>query len=164
MTTIRRELSFFLKNVPGELSRLAALLRDKDVNIEAITIQDASDYVMALFKARGKSLKRIASTASYESMQRDSSEFALVRIVVSDPDKTIGLLAEGEYIFDVKAVIVAHLENTPGEMAEITSRLSSEGININYVYGSVAGPGEKCLFVLSTEDPEKASAILASLG
>ena len=34
-----------------------------------------------------------------------------------------------------------------------------EGININYVYGSVAGPESKCLFVFCPEDIELASKI-----
>ena len=164
MATIRREISFFLKNAPGEMGQLAALLKKEDINIEALTVQDASDYVMALFKARGKSLKRIASTASYESMQRDSSEFALVRVVVSATDKTIELLAGNNYIFDVKPVIVVRMDNTPGVLADLSSNLGAQGININYIYGSVADPGERCLIVLSTDEPENAATTIGSSG
>jgi len=57
---VRTEISLFLKNVPGELGRLAALLGDAGINIDALTIQDASAYVRELFQARGKSLKRLA--------------------------------------------------------------------------------------------------------
>ncbi|MBU4131339.1 MAG: ACT domain-containing protein, partial [Proteobacteria bacterium] len=39
---IRREISLFLKNVPGELGKLTALFGDANINIDAITIQDAS--------------------------------------------------------------------------------------------------------------------------
>ena len=39
------------------------------------------------------------------------------------------------------------LENRPGEIAKITTQFGEEGININYVYGSVSSPDEKCLFV-----------------
>lgn len=162
MATIRRELSFFLKNAPGEMGRLAALLKKDKINVEALTVQDASDYVMALFKARGKTLKRIASTASYESMQRDSSEFALVRMVVNETDKAIALLAANDYLFDVKTVLVVRMNNTPGELADLSSQLGVEGININYIYGSVTDPGEQCLFILSTNNPDKALNTLTS--
>ena len=57
---VRTEISLFLKNVPGELGKLSTTLSDAGVNIDALTIQDASEYVQGLFKARGKSLKRIA--------------------------------------------------------------------------------------------------------
>ena len=58
---VRTEISLFLKNVPGELGRLSALLGGSGVNIDALMIQDASSYVQQLFQARGKSLQRIAS-------------------------------------------------------------------------------------------------------
>ena len=60
---VRTEISLFLKNEPGELGRLATLMGEAGINIDALTIQDASAYVLELFKARGKSLKRIASAA-----------------------------------------------------------------------------------------------------
>jgi hypothetical protein len=51
------------------------------------------------------------------------------------------------------------LENRPGELAAITSKFGQEGININYVYGSVAGPDAKCLFVFCPEDIDLAAKI-----
>lgn len=156
---VRTEISLFLKNRPGELGRLSSLLSDQGINIDAITIQDASAYVQQLFQARGKSLKRIASSASYNSMRKDSSEFALIRLLVSDPDRAVALLKENDYIFDTVQVIALILENRPGEMAQITSKFGEAGININYVYGSVSDPDEKCLFVFCPEDIELANQI-----
>lgn len=156
---VRQEISLFLRNVPGELGRLAAMFGDAGINIDAITIQDASAYVQQLFKARGKSLKRIASAASYNSMRKDSVEFALIRLLAGDTDKAVELLSQNEFIFDVMPVIALELENRPGELANISSKFGEEGININYVYGSVSSPDEKCLFVFCPEDIEKASKI-----
>ena len=81
---VRTEISLFLNNAPGELGKLAALFSEAGINIDAITIQDASSYVKELFKARGKSLKRIASAASYNSMSKDSAEFSLIRLLPAD--------------------------------------------------------------------------------
>ena len=156
---VRQEISLFLRNVPGELGRLAAMFGDAGINIDAITIQDASAYVQELFKARGKSLKRIASAASYNSMRKDSVEFALIRLLAGDTDKAVELLSQNDFIFDVMPVIALELENRPGELASISSKFGEEGININYVYGSVSSPDEKCLFVFCPEDIEKASKI-----
>jgi hypothetical protein len=157
----RKEFSFFLKNVPGELGRLTSLLKKENIHIEAITIQDASAYVKALYNARGKSLKRIASTASYESMLRDSNEFALVRLLVDQTDKAAELLAQNDYIFEITPVIALYLDgqsgNMAGDLSEIASKLGEEGININTIYGSVAGPDARCLFVFSPEDIDRAS-------
>jgi len=156
---VRTEISLFMKNVPGELGKLARLFGNEGINIDALTIQDASSYVQDLFKARGRSLKRIASVASYNSMRKDSAEFALIRLLVDYTDKAVDLLSKNEYIFDIMPVIAVELENKPGTLAEITTKFGEEGININYVYGSVSSPDEKCLFVFCPEDIELAASI-----
>lgn len=156
---VRTEISLFLKNVPGELGKLASLLSNEGVNIDALTIQDASAYVQELFKARGKSLKRIASSASYNSMRKDSAEFALIRVLVNQTDKAIDLLSKNDYTFDIMPVIAIELDNRPGALAEVTTKCGEAGININYVYGSVSSPVEKCLFVFCPEDIDLASKV-----
>lgn len=156
---IRREISLFLKNVPGELGELTSLLADADINIDAITIQDASAYVQNLFEARGKSLKRLASSASYSSMRRDSAQFALIRLLTDNPDKAVDLLREKKYLFDSKEVVAIDMTNKPGELSRMTKRLGEEQININYVYGSVSTGDGKCLFVFCPEDVAFADSI-----
>ena len=156
---VRTEISLFMKNKPGELGKLATLFGKEKINIDALTIQDASAYVQELFKARGKSLKRIASAASYNSMRKDSAQFALIRMLVDDTDKAINLLSKKQYVFDIMPVIALELDNRPGELANITTQFGEEGININYVYGSVQSPEAKCLFVFCPEDIDLAAKI-----
>jgi len=156
---VRTEISLFMRNVPGELGKLASLFGSEGINIDALTIQDASAYVQELFKARGKSLKRIASAASYNSMRKDSVDYALIRLLVADTDKAVDLLSQNDYIFDLMPVIALELDNRPGELANITTKFGEEGININYVYGSVQSPDSKCLFVFCPEDIDLAAKI-----
>jgi len=156
---VRTEISLFLKNAPGELGRLASLFSNENINIDALTIQDASSYVKNLFEARGKSLKRIASVASYNSMRKDSAEFALIRLLVDQTDKAIDLLSKNDYLFDIMPVMALELENRPGSLAAIANKFGEEGININYVYGTVSSPDEKCLFVFCPENIDQAAKI-----
>lgn len=157
---VRTEISLFLKNVPGELGKLANMLADAKINIDAMTIQDASDYVRELFKARGKSLKRVASIASYNSVRQDSVDFALIRLVVDQTDLAINLLSQNDYLFDIMPVLTLLLENQPGALAQIASRFGEAGINIHYVYGSAASSDGKYLFVFNPEDIEQATSIM----
>lgn len=156
---VRTEIQLFLENVPGELGKLAMLLGSEGINIDAMTIQDASAYVKELFKARGKSLKRIAPAASYGSMQKDSADFALIRILVEHTDKAVDLLSKQGYIFDIMPVIALEIENRPGMLAAMAKKFGEEGININYVYGSATGGESKALFVFSPEDIDLAARI-----
>ncbi|MFO7989188.1 MAG: amino acid-binding protein [Desulfotignum sp.] len=155
---IRIEISLFLKNVPGELARLTDLFGQAGINIDAITIQDASAYVQNLFEARGKSLKRLASSASYSSMRKDSADFALVRMLTDNPDASVALLKENDYLFDTKEVVALDITNQPGEFAKIAKKFGEEQININYVYGSVSDADGKCLFVFCPEDVASAAS------
>ena len=156
---VRTEISLFLKNAPGELGKLSTLFAEASINIDALTIQDASKYVQELFKARGRTLKRIASAASYNSMRKDSAEFALIRLLVDKTDEAIDLLSKEDYTFDILPVIAIELKNRPGELAKVSSKFGQEGVNINYVYGSVSSPKETCLFVFCPENIELASTI-----
>ena len=156
---VRTEISLFLENVPGELGKLATTMSEAGINIDALTIQDASEYVQGLFKARGKTLKRVAPAASYGSMQKDSADYALIRLLVENTDKAIDLLSRGGYVFDIMPVIALEIENKPGTLAKMAKKFGEEGININYVYGSALHGGEKSLFIFCPEDIELAARI-----
>lgn len=156
---VRTEIQLFLKNAPGELGKLASLLSNAGINIDALTIQDASEYVTELFKARGKSLKRIAPAASYGSMQKDSAQYALIRLLVNDTDRAMSLLSGKGYLFDITPVIALVIDNRPGMLAEMARKFGEEGININYVYGSALSGEDRALFVFSPEDIELAARI-----
>jgi hypothetical protein len=154
-------ISLFLENAPGELGKLAGTLAGASINIDALTIQDASAYVREIFKARGKSLKRVAPAASYGSMQKDSADYALIRLLVDQTDKAIDLLSKGGYVFDMMPVIALEIENSPGTLAEMAKKFGEEGININYVYGSARSEEKKSLFIFSPEDIDLAAQIFA---
>ena len=156
---IRKQISLFLKNVPGELGHLASLLAKSGINIEALSIQDSSAYVKELMKARGTAIKRIASTHSYESMLRDSAEFALIRVIVDKVNEAVELLAENDYIFNIFPVISIDLENHPGALAEVTNKFGEAGVNIKYVYGSAVGADNRVLFIICPDDIELADKV-----
>ena len=156
---VRTEITLFLKNVPGELAKLTLLLSENKINIDAITIQDATSYVEELFKARGKALKRHATAASYGMIQKDSEQFALVRLLASDTDKTLDLLSKADYLYEITPVMAIELDNQPGTLAATTQKIGDAGINISYVYGSVSSAEGKTLFIFCPEDIDLASRI-----
>jgi hypothetical protein len=156
---VRTEISLFLKNAPGELGKLTSMLSEAGINIDALTIQDASAYVQQLFKARGKSLKRVAPAASYGSMKKDSVDHALIRLLVENTDKAIDYFSKEGYIFDIMPVIALEIDNKPGSLSEMAKKFGEEGININYVYGSALPGDNKALFIFCPEDIELAARI-----
>ncbi len=156
---VRMEISLFLKNQPGRLGELTGLLSSQGINIDALTIQDASSYVRELFKARGKAIRRIASVANYNSMAQDSAEFALIRLLVDKTEEAVNLLSGKEYLFDVCPVVALEIDNAPGTLARLAKTFGDNGINIHYVYGSAVAGSDRALFVFCPEDLDLAVKI-----
>jgi len=58
----------------------------------------------------------------------------VVRLVTSDPEKTRKGLSQSNMQFSERNLLVAKLEDKPGELARISSALAKEGINIDAAY------------------------------
>ena len=80
-------------------------------------------------------------------------------MIVDQTDKAIDLLSKNDYLFDIMPVMTLELENKPGSLADVANKFGKEGVNINYVYGTVSSPDEKCLFVFCPEDIDLAAKI-----
>jgi len=77
----RTQLSVILNNTPGELSKLCDVLKASYINILAISIQNAKDFVKELYKMREKTGRRIALAESYRGILKDSSDYSLIRFL-----------------------------------------------------------------------------------
>ena len=151
-----RQVSVFLRNVPGELGAFAELMGKANINILAMFIQNAADYIQEMFKARGKSIKRTASAASYGSVIKEAREYSLIRVLVDKTDKALEVLNEAQYWVNTSEVLVIKLRNRPGRLADISRRFGDANININYVYGSGALDVEKAIYVFNVPDVNQA--------
>ncbi len=47
---IKKQLEVMLADAPGELAKMTEALKDEHVNIEAMSIQDANEYLQALYR------------------------------------------------------------------------------------------------------------------
>ncbi|MBW2171570.1 MAG: amino acid-binding protein [Deltaproteobacteria bacterium] len=156
------QLSVFLRNVPGELGRFADLMGESNVNILAMFIQNAADYIQEMFEARGRSIKRTASAASYGSVIKEAKEYSLIRVVVDQPEKALDLLKQAEYWVNASEVLVLKLENKPGTLGNISKDFGDANININYVYGSGTLEMERAIYVFHVQDVDLALKSLSS--
>ena len=151
-----KQLSVFLRNVPGELGRFADLMGKSNINILAMFIQNAADYIYEMFEARGKSIRRTASAASYGSVIKEAKEYSLIRVVVDRPEKALKLLNQANYRVTSSEVLVMRLDNRPGKLSTVSERFGDANININYVYGSGALNAKTALYVFSVPNVGRA--------
>jgi len=156
----RIQISVFLINEPGELAKLCGILYKDGINIEAMSIQNAKDYVMELFRAREKTGRRIALAQNYKGILKDSADYSVIRLLLDQPQKAENLLHENKYSVDTASVLCVRLDNKPGELGRVAQILAEAEININYVYGSVEPTEKQTVFVFHVSDIEKARSIL----
>jgi hypothetical protein len=123
---IIKEFTIRLEDRPGTLGKLCQTLAEENVNILA-----------------------------YQQFQHEKGQGS-VRIVVDNPDKTRATLDRQRADYRETEVAKVMLNNRPGELARVASRLGEQGINIDYGY-SGAEPGANASFlILGVADAGKA--------
>ena len=89
----------------------------------------------------------------------DTTDSAIVRFVVDDPDKARGLLGEEKFPFAESRLVVVEVAS-PGELAGLMAALLEAELNINYLYSFIPHPNGKSILGLSMEDNELAEQVL----
>ena len=69
----------------------------------------------------------------------DNSDFGILRLIVSDPEKAHKLLKDKLFAVSLTDVICLQLPNSPGSLARVLKILSSESVFIEYMYAFSLG-------------------------
>ena len=92
----------------------------------------------------------------------DTSDYGLLRLILSDPDKAVTVLKEAGLSAMTTNVIAVKLTQHVGKLGELLAILYGAGVNVEYMYGLTSGD-ENASIVLKTSDQDKAlEAINAS--
>lgn len=89
----------------------------------------------------------------------DTSEFGILRLIVSDPNKALEVLKKADFSVRLTDVVCLNSPNVPGALAKALDILASEEVFIEYLYAFsmnnesaniVLKPGniERCIQVL----------------
>jgi len=82
------------------------------------------------------------------------------KIYVQNVSKAQKLLNKLNYTTELRDVIRVDLENRPGALAELTTKLGNKGIDIEYCYGTLSKKGERVSVILDVSDIDRAIKIL----
>ena len=85
----------------------------------------------------------------------DTSDYGLLRLILSDPDKAVTVLKEAGLSAMTTNVIAVKLTQHVGKLGELLAILSDAGVNVEYMYGLTSGD-ENASIVLKTSDQNKA--------
>ncbi len=64
----------------------------------------------------------------------DTSDFGILRLIVSNPEKTIDILKQNQFSAQTTDVVLVKTANEPGALVNLIGLLNSEGIFIEYMY------------------------------
>ena len=84
----------------------------------------------------------------------------IAKIYVHNVSRAQKLLNKLNYTTELRDVIKADLENRPGALAELTTKLGNKGINIEYCYGTLSKKGDRVSVILDVSDIDRAIKIL----
>jgi ACT domain-containing protein len=82
------------------------------------------------------------------------------KLYVKNLNKTVKLLQKLNYIIDLRDVLLIDIENRPGALADLTTKLGDEGINIDYLYGTVSHKPNMNTVILDVNKIDEAMRIL----
>ncbi|MBN8248743.1 MAG: ACT domain-containing protein [Verrucomicrobia bacterium] len=90
----------------------------------------------------------------------DTVDHTVLRMVVSDPQRALGLFEERGALVVESEVLLIHGNNRPGSLAEIARRLSAARINIEYAYSATSPNERNGLLVMRVTNHRKALKVL----
>ncbi|HUC84405.1 MAG TPA: hypothetical protein VL970_04360 [Candidatus Acidoferrales bacterium] len=89
----------------------------------------------------------------------DTTDSAIIRLVVDDPDRARELLQDGGFAF-AESRLVATEVNSTEELNKLFAALVEAELNVNYLYSCIPHPSGKTILAMSVEDNELAAQTL----
>ena len=88
----------------------------------------------------------------------ENSDFGIVRLIVSDPEKARNTLRENKYAVSITDVICLQTPNEPGALSKVMTIITQADISIEYMYAFSFGKG--AVVVIRPDNLDKALTVL----
>ena len=82
------------------------------------------------------------------------------KLYVKNVNKAMKVLEKLDYATELRDVLKVDLENRPGALAEVATKLGNKGINIEYCYGALSKKGNTTAVILDVSDVDRALKVL----
>jgi hypothetical protein len=96
----------------------------------------------------------------YGISSSDTVDHIVIRMVVSDAQRTMRLFEERGVLVVASEVLLIQSTNKPGSLAEIAHKLAKAKINIEYAYCATPPKEKRGLLILRASDAKKALKVL----
>ena len=93
----------------------------------------------------------------------DTSDYGLLRMIVSDSEKCKASLKEAGFSAHFTPVIAVKLSHQVGQLQMILAEIDKAGMNVEYMYALATGNNDASI-VIRTADVESTAEVLEKLG
>lgn len=90
----------------------------------------------------------------------DTSEFGILRLIVTDPLKVKEILEEKNFIVKITKVIAVSITDEPGGLNKVLRILDNNKINLEYLYAFVEQKKYDAIVLLKLDDMDEGLKIL----
>jgi len=90
----------------------------------------------------------------------DTSDFGILRLIVSDNEKAKEALKEHGFTVGKTSVVAVEVEDRPGGLNRILEILSKAAVNVEYMYAFVQHSGANALMIFRFDDIDAAVKVL----
>ena len=94
----------------------------------------------------------------------ESTDSAIARVVVSDPDLVERLLSENNVAFGVCEMVVVEMSEMAGQLAKLLAALLMAEVNVHFTYPLLTRPRGLTALALHVDDADCASSVLLGEG
>ncbi len=94
----------------------------------------------------------------------DTSDFGILRLIVTEPDKAKKLLEANNFIVKVGEVVGVRMQDHPGGLGIILGILDENNINLDYLYAFVEQKNEMAIVLLHPENIDAGIEVLLNGG
>lgn len=94
----------------------------------------------------------------------DTTNYGILRLIVSDPDRAENALKEAGMTVSITSVLGIGIPDVPGGFSKAIRVLSDEGISVEYAYAFITPRVGMAYVIIRVEDNEKAAQVLSDKG
>lgn len=94
----------------------------------------------------------------------DTTEFGVLRMILSDPARGEEVLQEAGFIVKATDVLAIDVNDTPGGLFKTVEMLSENGLNVEYMYAFGTKLDQHAMIIFKTEDNRRAAQVLKEGG
>ncbi len=83
----------------------------------------------------------------------------VIRIITRDTESAKGILRKGGFVVEETSVLVVSMQDKPGQLGRVASRLAGAGVNIENIY-LLSKRNEQSIFAMKVDNEARAREVI----